>query len=332
MLGLRNCTLDKEISKVNSYPLLDYYKGYKIPIVSDSMFKTMINNESRKEYICYLISSIFDEDYDYIFKNTEFIKNNIDKHKDEESNKTVDLLCNIKGIILNVEVNNNASKASLERNLYYMFSLYGANMKKKSKYNFNKTVQLNLNNFSFKGKNDVLEECFITNINHIPKDKDDFDIYSSKIRIINIYLPNIKKREYNKLELYEKLLLIFNENDNELLNDLSKGDEIMERYVKESKEASEKDEVIGMYNKEIHNERLRLAEIDEFKEKSFKEGLTVGHEEGFGEGRVVGHNEGVCETKIETAKNLLKEDVGLDIISRSTGLSIEELKKLKEVE
>ena len=312
MLGLRKCTLDKEISRINSYPLLDYYKGYKIPIVSDSMFKTMINNESRKEYICYLIALVFDEDYDDIFKNTEFIKNNVDKHKEEESNKTVDLLCKIKGMILNVEVNNNASKASLERNLYYMFSLYGANMKKKSKYNFNKTVQLNLNNFSFKGKNDVLEECYITNINHIPKDKDDFDIYSSKIRIINIYLPNIKKREYNKLELYEKLLLIFNENDNELLNDLSKGDEIMERYVKESKEASEKDEVIGMYNKEIHNERLRLAEIDEFQEKGFKEGVR--------------------ETKIETAKKMLQKNYDISDISECTGLSIEELKKLKEVE
>ena len=43
MLDLRECTLDKEISKTNSYKLLDYYKVYKIPIVSDSMFKTMIN-------------------------------------------------------------------------------------------------------------------------------------------------------------------------------------------------------------------------------------------------------------------------------------------------
>mgnify|MGYP000348559866 CR=1 FL=1 len=77
MLDLRECTLDKEISKTNSYKLLDYYKGYKIPIVSDSMFKTMINNESRMEYICYLIASIFNEDYNEVLKNTKFIKNNI---------------------------------------------------------------------------------------------------------------------------------------------------------------------------------------------------------------------------------------------------------------
>ena len=305
MLDLRECTLDKEISKTNSYKLLDYYKGYKIPIVSDSMFKTMINNESRMEYICYLIASIFNEDYNEVLKNTKFIKNNIDKYKNEESNKTVDLLCKIKGKILNVEVNNNTSKSSLERNLGYMFSLYSANMKRGHKYNFNEVIQLNLNNFRFKGRKDVLEECYITNINHIPKDINDFQIYSNKIRIINIYLPNIRKKDYNKLKLYEKLLLIFNENDNQLLKDLSKGDEIMEKYVKESKEASEQDEVIGMYDKELHDERLRLAENDEYMEK------------------------GKQEKAKETALKMLQKGYDITDISECTGLSLEELNQLK---
>ena len=313
MLNLRECTLDKEISKTNSYKLLDYYKGYKIPIVSDSMFKTMINNESRMEYICYLIASIFNEDYNEVLKNTKFIKNNIDKYKNEESNKTVDLLCRIKGKILNVEVNNNTSKSSLERNLGYMFSLYSANMKRGHKYNFNEVIQVNLNNFRFKGRKDVLEECYITNINHIPKDINDFQIYSNKIRIINIYLSNIRKKDYNKLKLYEKLLLIFNENDNQLLKDLSKGDEIMEKYVKESKEASEQDEVIGMYDKELHDEKLRLAEIDEYREKGFKEGHDIGHDEGIK----------------ETALKMLQKGYDITDISECTGLSLEELNQLK---
>ena len=151
-----------------------------------------------------------------------------------------------------------------------------------------------------------MEECYITNINHIPKDINDFQIYSNKIRIINIYLPNIRKKDYNKLKLYEKLLLIFNENDNQLLKDLSKGDEIMEKYVKESKEASEQDEVIGMYDKELHDEKLRLAEIDEYREK------------------------GKQEKAKETALKMLQDNLDLDIISKYTELSIEELKSLRQ--
>ena len=142
-------------------------------------------------------------------------------------------------------------------------------------------------------------------------------------------MPNIDKRDYNKFNLYEKLLLIFNENDEELLNDLSEGDEIMEKYVKDSKEASEQDEVIGMYNEEIHKEKLRLAEIDEFRE--------LGHEEGLKEGLKRGHEEGMEEgtqkTKEETAKKMLQDNLDLNIISKYTDLSIKEVEKLrKEVE
>ena len=135
-------------------------------------------------------------------------------------------------------------------------------------------------------------------------------------------MPNINKKEYNKLKLYEKLLLIFNENDEELLSDLSEGDEIMEKYVKESYEASEKDEVIGMYNEEIHKEKLRLAEIDEFRE--------LGHEEGLKEPPQKGKQEGSLEKSIETAKKMLQDNLNSNIISKYTDLSIKEVEKLKK--
>ena len=40
-----------------SYRLDERRDGYKIPIVSEYMFNVMINNESRKQFICYFISS-----------------------------------------------------------------------------------------------------------------------------------------------------------------------------------------------------------------------------------------------------------------------------------
>ena len=41
--------LERKTSKKNAYVKKEYTKGYKIPIVSDTMFDTMINNESRKK-------------------------------------------------------------------------------------------------------------------------------------------------------------------------------------------------------------------------------------------------------------------------------------------
>ena len=77
---------------------------------------------------------------------------------------------------------------------------------------------------------------------------------------------------------------------------------------------------LGVYDKKLHEERLRLAEIDEFYEKGFKEGFKEGYEEG------------VYEAKVERAKKMLQDNLDFNIISKYTGLSIEELKKLKEVE
>ena len=83
----------------------------------------------------------------------------------------------------------------------------------------------------------------------------------------------------------------------------------MEKYVKESKEASEQDEVIGMYDKELHDERLRLAENDEYREKGIEEGIQ--------------------QNQKETALKMLQDNLDLDIISKYTELSLDELKKLK---
>ena len=136
------------------------------------------------------------------------------------------------------------------------------------------------------------------------------EIYTNKVHIINIYLPNIRKKDYNNLEDYEKLLLIFNEEDDEVLNMLSEDDDIMKEYIEDSKNASEQDEVIGMYDKELNDEMLKRAEIRENREEAY--------------------NEGALEKARETALNFIKENIDLTIISKCTGLSLEELNVLKE--
>ena len=63
LIGDKKAVLDKAMSEKDAYELKKRYKGYKIPIVSDVMFRTMFYNESRKKYGCYLIASIFNETY-----------------------------------------------------------------------------------------------------------------------------------------------------------------------------------------------------------------------------------------------------------------------------
>ena len=304
LTGNKVALLDKSVSNDMAYVLKEMHKGYRIPLVSDVMFRTMFFNESRKKYGCYLIALLLNQDYNEVFENTTLIKPTIDEEKTDKSRKTVDYLCRIDGVLVNVEMNKNKTRTNLERNLDYMFRLHGGGMKIGDNDHYESFIQININNFTFEGKTEVLDEYMIVNLNNID------EIYTNKVHIFNIYLPNIRKKDYNKLEDYEKLLLVFNEEDDEILDMLSEGDDIMKDYINDSKNASEKDEVKGMYDKELNDEMLKKAEIRKNREEAY--------------------NEGIIENKKETALKMIQDNLTLDVVAKYTGLSLEELNVLKE--
>jgi len=290
--------IERKISKENAYVLKEFKKGYKIPIISDTMFHTMLNNYSRKKYVSYLISLALNKDYEKIYSSIIFLNNKLDKENIRESSKTVDFVCTIDNEVIGIEMNNNTSKEALERNISYAADLYKSKMIRGRKYEYQKVVQININNFTFKGNNKIIEEYSLKN-----KQGEEF---TDKLKFIHIYLPNIRKKYYNKdnLSELERLLLIFNEEED--LEKLSGGNIIMEDYIKEREDISIDDEVIGLYDKELHLEKLRLSEIYHAKE------------------------EGMKQEKLEIAKNMLKDNIELDIISKYTNLTKEELEKINQ--
>lgn len=102
--------------------------------------------------------------------------------------------------------------------------------------------------------------------------------------------------------------------DNEKdLKEVSNGDKELEKVAKKIVTLSREEELAGIYIKEDQDEWIR----DRYKE----EGLKMGREEGI----KLGIKEGIRET----AKKLLKSNVDISIISSATGLSLEDIEKLK---
>ena len=314
--------LDRKVSKKNAYIKKEYTKGYKIPIVSDTMFDTMINNESRKKYAALIISSVLERDYNEIYNSIEYVKNKLDKQLDIEKGREVDFICKLKDEYIGIEMNNNYSKEAYERNISYAMVRYKSKDIRGSKYSFNKILQINLNNFTFENNDREAEEYALRNENG--------EYLTEKIKIINIYLPNIRKKYYNKEELNEldKVMLVLNEEDNNNLSKLYKGEKVMEDYVKDAKRASISDDIVGLYDKELHEELLRNTELYNAEQKGIKQGKKDGIKEGKEKGIKQGIKQGIKEKAIETAKNMLKENISIDIISRVTGLDIKEIEKL----
>ena len=302
--------LDRITSNKDSYKKKEYYKGYKIPIISDTMFKTMLNNTNRKQYASLLIAITLNKDYEEIYNNIEFIKDTLDKERDIEKGRAVDFICKINNRYIGIEMNNNFSKSSLERNISYMMDIYKSNLRRGEGYNFNYVVQININNFTFNGNDQEVEEYSLKN--------NKGELLTDKIKIINIYLPLIRKKYYNKdvLNDIDKLMLVFNEEDDEELSKVYKGVSIMEEYVKEAKRASTNDEIVGLYDKELHEEKLRITELEEARD----EGIIFGEKKGL----AIGEKKGI----IETAKNMIKDRLDINLISKYTGLPKAEIEKL----
>ena len=201
---------------------------------------------------------------------------------------------------ISIEVNNNDDEKYLERNMEYADRLYSEKVNKGSEYKYNQVIQINLNNFSFEGNDKVVDIYSIQNEEGIR--------LSNKKIFIQIYIPNLRKKWYdegvNKLTNAEKYILALVEEDIEKLEEL--GDEIvMNEYIEEAEDVSFESNIGESYDHEQANKEL-------YEREGFKKGIE----------------QGSLSTKQEIAKSLLKEDISIDIIAKTTGLSIEEINKL----
>ena len=101
------------------------------------------------------------------------------------------------------------------------------------------------------------------------------------------------------------------EQDINLSKDLGKGNEIMEDFVDDAVYASN-DEVLDIYDAEV----IKQMEMQDMKNQGYDAGIEQGIETG------------ERNKQLEIARNLLKNNVSIDIIINSTGLTKEEIESL----
>ena len=269
------------------------------------MLKAMFQNENRLKYSAKFLSYFIDLDYEVILKNIYLAKNELDKEKESSKGERCDYVAVIDNTSLNIEVNNNSSLEILERNIEYAYRLYSKKIKRgEREYDYTQVIQFNLNNFSFKGNDKIIDIYGV---------KNDSDLtLSDKIIFVQIYVPNLRKKWYNEgiesLNEAEKYILALVEMDIEKLKSLG-GEELMEEYVKEAEEVSFEGGVGESYDKEWA-----------LKDQAYRDGEEAGEKKG--------REEGSTTKAIEIAKSMLAENIDINIISKCTGLSISEINSL----
>lgn len=132
-------------------------------------------------------------------------------------------------------------------------------------------------------------------------------LMNDKKIIVQIYLPNLRKKCYNegveKLDEREKFILTMVESSIEKATKIAKGFDLMEEYLNESEKV-----ITDINFGESYDKELALKDL----------------------GRQEGEAKGKEETQLEIAKNMLKENIDISVISRVTGLDIETIQKLSK--
>ena len=137
-------------------------------------------------------------------------------------------------------------------------------------------------------------------------DKENDKCYCDKLKIIEINMDKIMNMWYHgdkKKALEYKYFLMLDLEPKDL-DVVCKGDRMMERYKEKIEKLNEDPEFIEVVSKEKDAEMVHNTLIKE------------------------GYEQGSTNEKYEIAKNLLDNNVSIDIIIKSTGLSKEEIEEL----
>ncbi len=186
---------DLIVTKVNSIDMGERKEGMKVSLMSDSMMKAMLQNESRIKYSAKLLSYFINVSYEELVEYMHLDKNELDKEKEFSKGERADFVAEIGDAKISIEVSNNSGRETMERNIDFANRLYSSKVKRGKtedgkEYEFTNVIQLNINNFAFEENDKIIDIHGIQNDENI--------WLSDKMVFIQIYIPNLMKKWYTR--------------------------------------------------------------------------------------------------------------------------------------
>ena len=189
----------------------------------------------------------------------------------------------------------------IERMLYYWSKMYTKQIKAGDDYNkLEKTIVILIADFNIKGLEEVEYHSTwkIIETNSVKK-----LILTDKFELDIIELSKIKGRENEKDQLLDWLIFLENPESERVARKMEENENL--------KEAVEKLDRIS--------EDEKMQRIIELREKAIRDEHAI---------YAKGIDDGAEKEKLQIAKNMLKENISIDIIIKVTGLTKEEIEKI----
>lgn len=226
----------------------------------------------------------------------------------------------------NIEMQVAEQEEIIERILFYWSKLYTKQIKSGKSYDsLEKTIVILITNFNVQG----LENLEYHTTWKIIEEKYRTTILTEKLEFHIIELPKIIENSNDNDNLLDWLLFLDNPKSERVIEKMKEN--------KELKQANEKLETLSQDEKMKRLAELREKAIYEYNtaassgfKRGMKNGLAEGMKQGIERGIKEGIEQGIKSSKHTIALELLKNNVSIDIIKKSTNLSDEEIEKLRQ--
>jgi len=309
---------------------LEYRRRVIVP-KNDRVFKRLLGQKGDEEGLKDFLESILGINIKSLEfnQNTELMGNN-----DDEKDSRIDVCAELDGgTLVDIEMQAEPSGYSEERCLAYWSRVYSSTIKKAADYTSAKkticiwlidgTVYPKVNNYQIEWK--------------IKPDSEQDCDYFDKLEIYTIELNKFRKSSIISPKKKEFWLWFIDHTNKEMIQmGCTKYQEIRKLQDKLDELTAEPGVEHELINIEF-GRRDKIAALNRARSEGMEQGLAEGREkglaegkaEGRAEGRREGRREGEIESKEVIARKLLKMKMPIEQISEATGLSIEEIVRLK---
>ena len=288
---------------------------------NDKCFKCIFQNPQNQYLLGLLIESV--TGYKYSNMNYSNVEKNVNVYI---KRKYLDMNLDSKDAIVNIEMNRFNRNYIRPRNTSFICDCYSNNVLTNGKYTEDKDViQINFS-YGIKG-NIPIKKYMILNTNRNdqkPRVKN-FKIYEVNMDYIMKYWYNRNKQDVNLKIIEYKYFIMLSLNLNELeeLYEITK-DERIRDFMKELERVN----TLPEFRQFITEEQDKEFILNTVRYEGEKIGEKKGEARGQRIGEARGEKKGALKSKLETARNMLKDKVNINTISKYTGLSLSQIKNI----
>ncbi|MCX0408770.1 Rpn family recombination-promoting nuclease/putative transposase (plasmid) [Clostridium perfringens] len=270
----------------------------------DFVFKKLFGSEESKESLISLLNAIIKSDSP--IEDVEILNNDLDKEHNADKFSRLDIKAKTdKDELINIEIQVKNEYNMIQRTLYYWSRIYTDQLTSTRDYSeLSRTICINILNFKLLD-NERYHNTY--RLKELTTNEELTDI--EEIHFIELpKSKHVDKDEVNNIDSLLKWIEFIKEPESETVKILETTDEVL-RNAKAQ-----------LYK--ISLDKDSIARYREFEKRMYDEtsALNSAKREGKEEGRI--------EEKINLAKKSITEGLPISLISKLTGLSEEEIKRL----